>query len=67
MAVNESLNLYDSIISFHMITCTKCGKEDEVTLDDAHDACDAFSEDGWRMTNDKVYCKTCFKKKTKKK
>jgi Fe2+ or Zn2+ uptake regulation protein len=50
-----------------MITCTKCGKEDEVTLDDAHDACDAFSEDGWRMTNDKVYCKTCFKKKTKKK
>lgn len=67
MAVNEPLNLYNYIVSFHMITCNKCGKEGNTTLDDAFEAADIFYEDGWRTINDDVYCKTCYKKKTKKK
>jgi len=67
MKRTEISNLYDSIISLHTITCGKCGKEDTVMSDDAWGAADDFYEHGWRTTNDDVYCKTCSKKKPKKK
>lgn len=64
--MSEPLDLYDAIISFHTITCEKCGKEGQLTIDDAFDAAEVFHNDGWRTINDDVYCKSCYKKKTKK-
>lgn len=51
-------NLFDSVVEVAEINCTKCdNSETGLVL-----ACNLLYDDGWRATNNNVYCPECAKK-----
>jgi len=61
---DKSVQLYESILSTHDITCGNCGIIDSVHNIDEYEACEFFYTEGWRARNN-TYCPRCAKKKLK--
>lgn len=52
----------NSIIASFEIECSKCEKNDDISVDDIEQASKHFYEEGWRSTDNATYCKRCAKK-----
>ena len=55
-------DLYQKIKTEHTIKCSTCNKKEKSCLSNKTDATMYFFDTGWRVVNDKVLCKKCFKK-----
>lgn len=64
----EPMDLYDSIETECIITCSNCGTQRSAMYVDSDEAVDVFFEEGWRATKSgNVYCPQCASKKLKSK
>ena len=59
----EIAELTDYVTAIAQITCEKCNKMEEGSIDvDIFDALDYFYSEGWKIKNGKCLCKECLNK-----
>ena len=63
----ELFNMLDNVYSEHTVMCSLCGDHLSQLNTDDHDFAERCIRDGWRATDNNVYCPSCASKRLKPK